>query len=153
VSPRAATRVRAPAAPTLGIGEVAAAAGVSTRTLRYYEERGLLVASHHAAGGARRYRPEDLARLLRIRELQALLGFDLDAIGAILRGEDQLADLRAEWATADEQRRGAMLSEATDINNRLRAVVRAKQQGLDDMMAGLDDKARRYRTLARELDR
>ena len=60
------------------IGEIADAAGVSTRTLRYYEELGLVSPSGHSPGGARRYSDADLARVLRIRELQDLVGFNLD---------------------------------------------------------------------------
>lgn len=133
------------------IGEAAEAAGVSCRTLRYYEELGLLAPSQHSAGGARRYSPDDLARLVRIRELQELLGFDLNEIGEILRGEDALADIRTKYreaATADRQR---MLADAAAINDRLRALVRAKQDRLADMMRTLEEKARRYRRVRAEL--
>ena len=61
----------------LRIGQAAAIVGVSTRTLRYYEELGLLHPSSRSPGGGRRYCEEDLARLLRIRELQSLMGFNL----------------------------------------------------------------------------
>jgi len=134
------------------IGEVAARAGVSVRTLRYYEELGLLAPSAHTAGGARRYAEEDVARLLRIRELQELLGFDLGEIGDVLRAEDELADLRREYhGTAGVARRRAIVAEAMGINARLRAVVRAKQERLDAMMRDLEATARRYRARAREM--
>ena len=134
------------------IGEVAARAGVSVRTLRYYEELGLLAPSAHTAGGARRYAEEDVARLLRIRELQELLGFDLGEIGDVLRAEDELADLRRQYhGDAGATRRRAILEDAIDINRRMRTVVRAKQQRLDDMMRDLESKARLYRARSREL--
>lgn len=135
----------------LRIGEAAEQVGVSCRTLRYYEELGLLVPSQHSAGGARRYGPDDLARLVRIRELQELLGFDLGEIGEILRGEDQLADIRSQYHEASMARRREMLAEATSINNRLRGLVRAKQDRLSDMMGELEEKARRYRRIRAEL--
>src|SRR3954465_3204042 len=78
------------------IGEIAEAAGVSTRTLRYYEELGLLSPSGHSPGGARRYSDSDLARVLRIRELQDLVGFNLDEIKKIVAAEARLGELRAE---------------------------------------------------------
>jgi len=138
---------------TAPIGEAARRAGVSPRTLRYYEELGLLAPSGHSAGGARRYSETDVARLLRIRELQELLGFDLGAIGEVLRAEDELADLRRRFhRDADAERRHAILAEAIAINARLRSVVRAKQERLNDMMRDLESKARRYRTRAREID-
>lgn len=134
------------------IGEAAERGGVSCRTLRYYEELGLLVPSGHSAGGARRYTDADVARLRRIRELQELLGFDLGEIGEILRCEDRLADIRSEWTDAPTARRRPMLGDAVAINDRLRELVRAKQSRLAEMMGGLEGKARRYRVLARELD-
>jgi len=127
---------------TLRIGEVAERAGVSCRTLRYYEELRLLAPSGHSAGGARRYTEEDVGRLLRIRELQEVMGFDLEEIGAILGAEDRLAELRSEW-------HGGARPEAVKINDRLRQQVREKRAKLDEVMADLEAKARRYRELAR----
>lgn len=138
-------------AAALRIGEAAEQAGVSCRTLRYYEELGLLVPAQHSAGGARRYDEADLARLARIRELQELLGFDLGEIGEILRGEDQLADIRSQYRDASVDARRAMLRSAEAINDRLRKLVQAKQDRLAEMMCQLDEKARRYRELNAEL--
>ncbi len=136
----------------LPIGEVAARAAVSARTLRYYEELGLLAPTGRSAGGARRYSEDDVTRLLRIRELQEVLGFDLCAIGDVLRAEDELADLRRQFHRgADPGRRQAIVAEAMAINERMRAVVRAKQERLEEMLLDLDAAARRYRARAREL--
>ncbi len=134
---------------TLRIGEVAERAGVSCRTLRYYEELRLLAPSGHSAGGARRYTEDDVGRLLRIRELQELMGFDLEEIGAILGAEDRLAELRSEWhGGARPERQEEILAEAVKINDRLRHQVREKRAKLDEVMADLEAKARRYRELA-----
>jgi len=134
----------------LRIGEAAEQVGVSCRTLRYYEELGLLAPSQHSAGGARRYSETDLARLLRIKELQELLGFDLGEIGEILRGEDQLADIRTHFRSASTSQQRQMLDSAVAINDRLQAMVRAKQQRLADMLDELEAKARRYAELRAE---
>src|ERR1700729_3615820 len=104
------------------IGEGAERAGVSCRTLRYYEELGLLEPAGYSSGGARRYAEQDVARLLRIRELQELLGFDLGEIKVVLGAEDQRAGLRNEYmGGADLVRRREILAEAVVINQRLRA--------------------------------
>ncbi|TDC84386.1 MerR family transcriptional regulator [Actinomadura sp. 7K507] len=58
------------------IGELAARAGVSTRTLRYYEEQGLLPA-RRAANGYRQYEESDLRLVTQIRSLLAT-GFTLE---------------------------------------------------------------------------
>lgn len=135
----------------LRIGEAAEQAGTSARTLRYYEELGLLRPAHHSDGGARRYTMDDVARLRRIRELQELLGFDLGEIGEILRSEDQLAGLRDEYrAGVDVRRRRQILSEAMAINDKLRDIVRTKQGRLSAMMDELDAKAALYRERAGE---
>lgn len=137
----------------LRIGEAAELAGVSSRTLRYYEELELLVPAGHSAGGARRYTDDDLARLRRIRELQELLGFNLVEIRAILRGEDQLADLRSEYNSgATVARRREILTEANAINERLRDTVSAKRRRLDEMMDEIDSRSERYAAASKKLD-
>src|SRR5712692_9572635 len=87
------------------IGEVAARARVTTRTLRYYQECGLLDPAGRSPGGGRRYSEADVTRLLRIIELRDIMGFDLERIGEILRAEDRLAELRAEARRGASERR------------------------------------------------
>ena len=151
-----AARSEQPPPPRLGtllrIGEAAEQAGTSSRTLRYYEELGLLRPSRENRGGARWYTEEHVARLRRIRELQELLGFDLGEIGDILHNEDQLSELRSEVeAGVTPQRHRQILAEAMEVNARLRSLVRGKQERLSAMMQELDAKARRYRARAKEL--
>ncbi|MDA8343392.1 MAG: MerR family transcriptional regulator [Actinomycetota bacterium] len=141
-----------PDSDAMRIGEAAATTGVSTRTLRFYEEIGLLVPSGRSAGGARRYSEADLARIHHIRDLQEVLGFDLGEIKEVLRCEDALGGLRTEYrAGVPDRRRHEILVEASDINARMRSVVAAKQEALAAMQAELEEKAARYRTLARQL--
>ncbi|MDA8274922.1 MAG: MerR family transcriptional regulator [Actinomycetota bacterium] len=135
------------------IGEAAERAGVSARTLRWYEELGLLVPSGHSSGGARRYDDADVARIVHIRELQSLLGFDLGEIRDILRGEDDLVGLRNEYRSrSDGTRRREILLEASSINDKLRSVVASKQQRLAGMLATLEEKQARYGKLLAELE-
>ncbi len=137
----------------LRIGEAAAQAGTSSRTLRYYEELGLLHPAGYSDGGARRYTEVDVTRLRRIRELQELLGFDLGEIGDILGSEDRLAGLRDEFrAGVTRARHRQILAEAMTINDRLRQIVGAKQERLRQMMQDLEDKAAAYRERSKELD-
>jgi DNA-binding transcriptional MerR regulator len=139
--------------PRYRIGEAAERAGVSSRTLRWYEEIGLLAPTGHTSGGARRYSEDDLARIVQIRELQGLLGLDLGEIRDVLQGEDALAGLRREYQTGPEAaRRRQILVDASAINERLRAVVSSRQELLSAMLAALLDKAARYAELLTELD-
>ena len=134
------------------IGEVAEAAGVSCRTLRYYEELGLLVPSGHTTGGARRYTEDDLARLLHIREMQELMSFGLDEIGEVLGAEDRLGELRGQYNAATRlDRQKEILAEAVEINDRLRDRVRQKLAELNRVLGELDAKAERYRLRASEM--
>ncbi|MFE0630940.1 MerR family transcriptional regulator [Streptomyces sp. NPDC058864] len=65
------------------IGEVARATGTTIRTLRHYDEIGLLGASARTASGHRRYTGQDVRRLYRVRALRAL-GLPLDEIQRVL---------------------------------------------------------------------
>ena len=97
----------------LRIGEMAEQLGVSTRTLRYYEEIGLLRPAAYSTGGTRRYNEDDRGRIHRIRELQAIMGFNLEEIREILDSDDRLAELRSEYdSTASRKRQAAIIVEA-----------------------------------------
>jgi DNA-binding transcriptional MerR regulator len=129
----------------LRIGEAAVRAAVSVRTLRYYEELGLLTPSAHSPGGARRYTEEDVARLARIRELKDLLGFNLDEVRTVLTAEDRLGSLRAAYHAEDDRAaQRAMVVEALEINIRLQSAVQAKLARLATFKAELEAKADRY---------
>ena len=67
----------------LRIGEVARRTGLTHRTLRHYDDLGLLVPSGRSGGDYRLYAPEDLDRLLAIQHLKSL-GMGLDEIGRAL---------------------------------------------------------------------
>ena len=82
------------AEPGIRISDAATRAGVSARTLRYYEELGLLTPSLYTAGGERRYTTGDLDHLQRILELREVLGMNLDEIREFLALETRLDELR-----------------------------------------------------------
>ncbi|MBV8159350.1 MAG: MerR family transcriptional regulator [Acidimicrobiia bacterium] len=132
--------------PRYRIGEIATAAGVSTRTLRYYEELGLVSPAGYSPGGARRYSDRDLGRVRRIRELQHLVGFNLDEIKTIVAAEARLGELRTEYrAGRPPERECELRAEAIEINNRLREDMRAKLARLETFLADLDARAALYR--------
>lgn len=138
-------------AALLRIGEVAERLGVSTRTLRYYEELGLVVPSGRSPGGSRRYADTDLERVQHIRELQQVLGFNLDEIHEIVGAEDRLAELKSEYtSTASARRQATILHEAMALNDRLQKQVADKIGVLEGFRAELRSKARRYREVAAE---
>lgn len=65
------------------IGELAQRSGVPAKTLRYYEDIGLLRPPERSASGYRDYRPEVLDRLAFIKSSQAL-GLSLGEIRSII---------------------------------------------------------------------
>lgn len=73
------------------IGEVAARTELSLRTIRHYEEVGLVIPSARSAGGFRLYTERDVARLMVIRRMKPL-GFTLEQMGDLLEATDRLDD-------------------------------------------------------------
>ncbi|MBV9665904.1 MAG: MerR family transcriptional regulator [Actinobacteria bacterium] len=137
--------------PLLPIGAVAQRLGVSTRTLRYYEELGLVAPSGRTKGGSRRYAEADVERVQHIRELQQVLGFNLDEIAEILGAEARLAELRTEYkAGVSPKRQTTIIYEAMELNARLQQQVDDKIGVLEGFRAELRATARRYRDVATE---
>jgi len=71
------------------IGEVAERVGLSLRTVRYYEEAGLVFPAERTDGGFRLYRDEDIARLELIKEMKPL-GFTIQEMRDLLEARDAL---------------------------------------------------------------
>jgi DNA-binding transcriptional MerR regulator len=70
----------------LRIGELAARAGVSTRTVDFYTGLGLLTPIRRSGGNFRLYRPGDVQRIAAVRHLEAQ-GIRLDDIAHVLAGD------------------------------------------------------------------
>lgn len=135
--------------PLLGIGAAAARAGVSQRALRYYQQIGLITPSGRTPGGLRRYSQDDLARVARIRQLQTLLGLNLDEIAVVLRNEDRLAEIKLAYhdeSTGDDDRK-KLLRESLGLQQDLRATVEAKRAAIEGFLADLDARIGRTRGL------
>ncbi len=109
----------------LGIGATAVQAGVSERAFRYYRQLGLLVRACTTPGGPGRYSESEIARVARIRELQALLGLNLEEIAIVLRNEDRMAQIRRTYQderTSEDERR-QLTRECLSLQESLRDTV------------------------------
>lgn len=131
----------------LSIGAAANLLGISERALRYYQQLGLVTPCGTTPGGMRRYSDEDLARVSRIRELQTLLGLNLDEIAVVLRNDDRLAEIRQMY---HDERTGAaeraqLAQECLALQEQLRATVESKRAALDKFLADLDERITRTR--------
>jgi DNA-binding transcriptional MerR regulator len=118
--------IRTEATPVLWrIGEVAKLTGVTTRTLRYWEELELLQPSSYRTSGERLYSPADVNRVNRIRNLQELLGFSLAEVRTVLGTEDvdvldrMASELKAGDVAPDRHRE--LLDEGIVANDQLLA--------------------------------
>lgn len=110
------------------IGELAAAAGTSAKTLRFYEARGLLAAPERTPAGYRSYTPEALGRLDFIRRGQAA-GLTLAQIHEILQ-------IRDDGQAPCQHVRDLLDQRLADIEAQLRSLA-----ALHDTLADLRDEA------------
>jgi DNA-binding transcriptional MerR regulator len=129
----------------LTIGDVARRTGLTQRTLRYYEELGLLDPPRDA-GGRRRYAAADIARLYRIRLLRdlgtPLADIDLDDVDVVALTRRHLADLDARQAELARQR-----ERVRAVVARLIASDGPRDEELLDLLAGLGDEPSAVRRL------
>ncbi|MFJ8935111.1 MerR family transcriptional regulator [Streptomyces sp. NPDC102365] len=107
------------------IGEVAARTELSLRTIRHYEETGLVTPSARSQGGFRLYTETDVTRLVVIRRMKPL-GFTLDQMRDLLDATDRL-DHGAD--VTDEEREA--------LTDRVRAYERAASEQVDKLRVQL----------------
>jgi MerR family transcriptional regulator, repressor of the yfmOP operon len=141
------------------ISDAAARAGVSPRTMRYYEELGLLSPTLFTQGGERRYTTGDLEQLGRILELREVLGMNLEEIKEFLSFENRLEELRSTYravkgSTSERARskQEATLREAIALNESLAEQLRAKVARMEEFRAKLAGDAKRWRDVLAELE-
>ena len=77
------------------IGEVAERTSLTQRTLRFYEEKGLLDPPTRLEGGFRLYSEEDVQRIEHVLQLKHLLGFSLAEIKQMMDAENELDEIKA----------------------------------------------------------
>ena len=87
---------------TMQIGEVAERIGLSLRTIRYYEEVGLITPSARSQGGFRLYTEHDASRLQLVKDMKPL-GFSLDEMRDLLGVLDRLDGVAEASPSAAEQ--------------------------------------------------
>jgi DNA-binding transcriptional MerR regulator len=139
----------------LRIGVVAQRVGVTPRTIRYYEELGLLGAgSEREKGSHRTYAESDVARLQELIRLRDLLGLTLEELVELAEAEEARAALRGRWAEdpSDEERLRIVEAAIPHVQRQL-ALVRGRQATLEEFAAELEAKLSRLRRRRRGLSR
>ncbi len=111
---------RSAAGPAMHIGEVASRTELSLRSLRHWDDVGLLRPSGRSEGGFRLYTEEDVEKILLIRRMKPL-GFSLEEMGAALRDIEALQDhaVDREHQDAARERLALVLREAGVRRRRL----------------------------------
>jgi len=138
----------------LRIGEVADLIGTTTRTIRYYEEIGLLPgATDREQGKHRCYTQADVERVREIVRLRDLLGLSLDQLSRLLEAETARAELRREWQFAESgtERRRILDEALAHIGTQLE-LVRGRRIELEKLEAELVAKRDSVKQRLAELD-
>jgi DNA-binding transcriptional MerR regulator len=133
---------------SLRIGELARLAGTTPRTVRYYEEIGLLAeGGERESGEHRSYDAGDVERLREILRLKSLLGLTLDELRRVMQGEDARAVRRREWQeTSDPAERQRIRTEALAHLDSLLVLVRRRKGELEALESELRERRERARS-------
>src|SRR3954471_19020877 len=131
------------------IGDVAREAGTTPRTIRYYEEIGLLEASGSRSPRAHReYTEADVERLREILRLKDLLGVSLEELRALMAAEDARRAIRAEFRRTDEpERRHGLLEEPAGHLARQLELARRRSAELEELEGDLAERRQRVAKL------
>jgi MerR family transcriptional regulator, repressor of the yfmOP operon len=138
----------------LRIGEVAELTGTTPRTIRYYEEIGLLPGADRAQGKHRSYTTADVERVNEIVRLRDLLGLSLDQLSQLLEAESARAELRREYRQTEDAGEQARILESSlhHIGNQLE-LVRSRRTELEKLEQELIDKRRQVQGKLRALNK
>ena len=137
----------------LRIGEVAERAGTTVRTVRYYEEVGLLPGSEERSHGQHRsYSEADVERLKEILQLKELLNLSLEELRGLVEAEEARAAIRAQYRSATEAaERERLLTAAAGHLDRQLALIRDRRVALDELEERLAERRERVAERLAEL--
>lgn len=135
---------------SLRIGDLARLTGTTARTIRYYEEIGLLPDSpSRPTGGHRLYTQADVERMREVIRLKELLGVSLNELKELLAAEEARAAVRAELRRDDVdplRRRELLLEALGHLDRQIELVERraAELSRLHDELSATRKKVRRH---------
>ena len=134
------------------IEQVSAQTGLTKRTLRYYEEVGLLPPTDRTEGNYRRYTEADLKRLDNIKKLRDLLGFSLADIREIMEAEDERGQIKVAYKSETEAAaKISQLDRSDELLRRQLHLIEQKLNGLEEMRASLQAKLDHHKHIRDEL--
>jgi MerR family transcriptional regulator, repressor of the yfmOP operon len=134
------------------IGEIAERSGVTPRTIRYYEELGLLPRIERAQRKHRVYSELDIERLRELTRLRDLLGLSLDELRSMVVAEEVRADVRQRFHEAESRaERLELLDRALPHLDTQLALVRRRLVELQELEGDLVERRKRVLRRRREL--
>ena len=137
----------------LRINEVAEELGLTTRTIRYSEELGLLRPAARSEGSYRLFDADDLERLRFIKGLRDDAGFSLNEIGQLLEDEVARARNRERFRETDSvEERRVILADAVKRIERQILTLRRKIERLETMVDEADERRAHLLAHAAELE-
>ena len=122
------------------IGDVAKAVGTTARTIRYYEEIGLLGGdAARESGRHREYTEADVERLHEVMRMRDLLGVSLEELKMLVDSQEAGAALRKEWHDEDPApaRRAEIVDQALLLIDRQLDLVRRRKADIATLEASL----------------
>lgn len=137
----------------LQIGEVAEQLGLTPRTLRYYEEIGLLAPPSRMEGGFRLYSAADITRLENIVQLKRLLGFSLREIKQVVEAMESLKLLRQESKQAsDLETKRDSLRKGLEILEQQVEVLDGRMRQVAELRDRFNERSRRVRERLQQIE-
>lgn len=134
------------------IDEVSRRTGLTKRTLRYYEELGLLEPAQRSEGNYRLYSVEDIHAFERIVAMRDLLGLELKEIKEMIAAEMERDRIRARWQSdTDPTSRLHALDEVEQVVHRELTLLEEKLAGLEQMRQALLERLEKYQSLRAEI--
>lgn len=138
------------------IGDLAKLTGTTPRTIRYYEEIGLLASEEKREPGAHRtFGEEDLERLRELLRMRELLGLSLEELRELMAAESARASLRREWyeGIEDPVRQREVLEQAAGHIDSQLELLRGRRDEIEKLTRELEGRRRRVRDRLRSVKR
>src|SRR5579875_339046 len=147
-----ADSVRSDPSGLFTIEQVATRTGLTKRTLRYYEELGLLPPTERTEGNYRLYSEADVQRIERIKKMRDLLGFSLNDVREMLEADDERVQIKEAYQHETEvEAKLAQLDRSDELlHNQLR-LIEQKIDGLEQMRQPLLEKLERHEHTRQQL--
>jgi DNA-binding transcriptional MerR regulator len=139
--------------PFMQIGEIAERTGLTQRTLRFYEERGLLQPATRLDGGFRLYTEDDLRRVERIACFRNVLKLSIPETKRMIEAEDAITEISQQARQeSDVEAKRHQLLQAVDLLEREEQLLNEKVEQLQVLGAEWRAKLDRYRQRLNELE-